>query len=130
MTVKGRAFVSGIKKDHYYYWSSCVCGMMQLTDDPEHWYNRSCVLLGNIPSLSSFCSFWSIHSFIIHLKLGDSTFSLLIFLVLLPEVLLGSETHHLGKGDQLAKDEPVVDHLGGGGGGQALHLADENRRHH
>ena len=38
--------------------------------------------------------------------------------------------YHLGKGNQLAEDEPVVDHFGGGGGGQALHLAYEDGSHH
>ena len=37
---------------------------------------------------------------------------------------------NLSKRHQLAQDQPVVDHLGGRGGGQALHLADEDCRHH
>ena len=37
---------------------------------------------------------------------------------------------HLGKGNQLAEDQPDVDHLWKGGGGQFLHHADEDGRHH
>ena len=51
-------------------------------------------------------------------------------LLLLPEELHGSEKHHLGKRHQLTKDQPVVDHLGGRGVRKALHLADEDGRHH
>ena len=29
-----------------------------------------------------------------------------------------SDKHHLGKGNQVAEDQPEVDHLGGRGGGQ------------
>merc|ERR1712004_892979 len=53
-----------------------------------------------------------------------------ITLLLLPEILDGSEKHHLGKGNQLAENEPDVDHLDVRGGGQALHLADEDGGHH
>ena len=49
---------------------------------------------------------------------------------IIPEELQGCYEHHLNKWNQLAEDEPVVDHLGGRGGGQALHLADEDGRHH
>ena len=55
---------------------------------------------------------------------------------LLDGCLIVSEVFHrsleddLREGNQLAEDEPVVDHLGGRGGGQALHLADEDRGHH
>ena len=55
---------------------------------------------------------------------------LILLMVLLPEVLHSSERHHLDKGNQLTEDEPVVDHLGGRGGRQALHLADEDGGHH
>ena len=50
--------------------------------------------------------------------------------LIISEVFHGSLENDLREGNQLAEDEPVVDHLGGGGGGQALHLADEDRRHH
>ena len=49
---------------------------------------------------------------------------------IVPKKLQGCYEHHLNKWNQLAEDEPVVDHLGGRGGGQALHLADEDRGHH
>ena len=49
---------------------------------------------------------------------------------IVPEELQRCHKHHLNKWNQLAEDEPVVDHLGGRGGGQALHLADEDRGHH
>ena len=49
---------------------------------------------------------------------------------IVPKKLQGCYEHHLNKWNQLAEDEPVVDHLGGRGGGQALHLADEDGRHH
>ena len=49
---------------------------------------------------------------------------------IIPEEFQGCYEHHLNKWNQLAEDEPVVDHLGGRGGGQALHLADEDRGHH
>ena len=42
--------------------------------------------------------------------------SQILLLLLLPQVLLDSEKHHLGKGNQLAEDQPVVDHLSGRGG--------------
>ena len=37
---------------------------------------------------------------------------------------------NLSKRHQLAQDQPVVDHLGGRGGGKALHLADKDSCHH
>ena len=37
---------------------------------------------------------------------------------------------HLRKGNKLAEDKPVVDHLQVGGGGQPLHHTDEDGRHH
>ena len=37
---------------------------------------------------------------------------------------------HLSKRDQLAKDEPEVDHLGVGGEGQLLHHTGEDCCHH
>ena len=55
---------------------------------------------------------------------------------LLRGCLIVSEVFHrsleddLRQGNQLAEDEPVVDHLGVGGGGQALHLADEDCGYH
>ena len=49
---------------------------------------------------------------------------------IIPEEFQGCYEHHLNKWNQLAEDEPVVDHLGGRGGGQALHLADEDGGHH
>ena len=51
-----------------------------------------------------------------------------IFIVSL--VLHGSEKNNLCKGDHLAEDEPDVDHLDVRGGGQTLHLADEDGGHH
>ena len=45
-------------------------------------------------------------------------------------VFHGSEKYDLSKGNQLAEDEPDVNHLDVRGGGQALHLADEDRGHH
>ena len=49
---------------------------------------------------------------------------------IIPKELQGCYEHHFNKWNQLAEDEPVVDHLGGRGGGQALHLADEDGGHH
>ena len=43
---------------------------------------------------------------------------------------MGLGRGHLCKGHQLAKDEPVVDHLGVRGERELLHDADEYRRHH
>ena len=40
-----------------------------------------------------------------------------------------SEENNLGKGNQLAENEPVVDHLDLRSWGQALHVADEDGRH-
>ena len=40
------------------------------------------------------------------------------------------EKNHLGKGNQLTEDQPVVDHLDGRGRGQVLNLADEDGGHH
>ena len=37
---------------------------------------------------------------------------------------------HLSERDELAEDEPEVDHLGVGGEGQLLHHACEDCRHH
>ena len=50
--------------------------------------------------------------------------------LIVSEVFHGSLENDLREGNQLAEDEPVVDHFGVGGGGQALHLADEDCRHH
>ena len=48
----------------------------------------------------------------------------------IPSVVLhGSEKNDLGEGNHLAKDEPDVNHLDVGGGGQALHLANEDGGH-
>ena len=52
-------------------------------------------------------------------------------MAIIPSVVLhSSEKNNLGKGNHLTKDEPNVNHLDVGGGGQALHLADEDGRHH
>ena len=52
-------------------------------------------------------------------------------MAIIPSVVLhGSEKNDLGEGNHLAKDEPDVNHLDVGGGGQALHLADEDGGHH
>ena len=52
-------------------------------------------------------------------------------MAIIPSVVLhGSEKSDLGEGNHLAKDEPDVNHLDVGGGGQALHLADEDGGHH
>ena len=87
----------------------------------------------SIPSL-----FWFWFSFLLLiLSVITSWFSqfnafdfLLVLLVLLLEELDGSKKHHLDKGNQLAEDQPVVNHLYIGCGGQALHLADEDGGHH
>ena len=50
--------------------------------------------------------------------------------LILPLVLHSSEKDNLSKGNHLAEDEPDVDHLDVRGGGQALHFADEDSRHH
>ena len=42
----------------------------------------------------------------------------------------GSHENDLCKWQELTKNQQVVDHLGGRGGGQALHLADEDGLHH
>ena len=47
----------------------------------------------------------------------------------LPEVLHCSEKHHLNERQELGKNKPHVDHPDVRGGGQALHLADEDGRH-
>ena len=47
----------------------------------------------------------------------------------LSEVLHGSEKHHLNERQELRKNKPHVDHPDVRGGGQALHLADEDGRH-
>ena len=71
-------------------------------------------------------------SFILGLLLWLPWFSLLILLLFLalPQELHGSEKHHLGEGNQLAQDQPDVDHLDVRGGGQPLHLANEDGGHH
>ena len=58
----------------------------------------------------------------VHLIFADS-FSV-------PEILHCSEKHHLNKGQKLAKNKPAVNHSDFWGGGQALHLADEDCGHH
>merc|ERR1719209_1822822 len=45
-------------------------------------------------------------------------------------ILHGSEKNHLSERHHLAEDEPDVNHLDVRGGGQALHLADEDGSHH
>ena len=45
-------------------------------------------------------------------------------------VLHSGEDDDLSKRNHLAEDEPDVNHLDVGGGGQALHLADEDGGHH
>ena len=87
--------------------------------------------------------FW--FGFILHLKLdivlkvaigwfglfGFFSFkNLVLFLFVFSEELHGNEKHNLGKRNQLTEDEPDVNHLDVGGGGEALHLADEDGRHH
>ena len=54
----------------------------------------------------------------------------LLFRCVYSVVLHRSEEDDLSKGNHLAENEPDVDHLNVGGGGQALHLADEDGRHH
>ena len=54
----------------------------------------------------------------------------MVKILILSLVLHGSEKNNLCKGDHLAEDEPDVDHLDVRGGGQDLHLADEDGRHH
>ena len=58
--------------------------------------------------------------------LFSSFYLLLVFSV----VLHSSEKNNLSKGNHLAEDKPDVDHLDVRGGGQALHLADEDGGHH
>ena len=87
--------------------------------------------LGNIPSLFWItfilhCDVWAV--FYWFLFMDDVVFQRI--LLLFPKVLHGSQEHHLGKGNQLAENEPDVDHLDVRGGGQALHLADEDGGHH
>ena len=50
--------------------------------------------------------------------------------LIVSEVFHRSLKNDLREGNQLAEDEPAVDHLDIGGGGQALHLADEDGGHH
>ena len=50
--------------------------------------------------------------------------------LLVPPVLHGGEQDHLHEGDQLAEDQPDVQHLDHRGGRQPLHLAHEDRGHH
>ena len=45
-------------------------------------------------------------------------------------VLHSGEENNLSKGNHLAEDKPDVNHLDVRGGGQALHLADEDGGHH
>ena len=45
-------------------------------------------------------------------------------------VFHGGQKNHLGKRNHLAENKPKVDHLDVRGGGQALHLADEDGCHH
>ena len=45
-------------------------------------------------------------------------------------ILHGCEEDHLGEWDHLTENQPDVDHLDVRGGGQALHLADEDGGHH
>ena len=52
------------------------------------------------------------------------------FVHILPVILDGSEEDDLGKGNQLAEDEPDVDHLDVGRRWQHLHLPDEDGRRH
>ena len=47
----------------------------------------------------------------------------------LSEVLHCSEKHHLDERQELRENKPHIDHPDVGGGGQALHLADEDGRH-
>jgi len=53
-----------------------------------------------------------------------------LFIFLLSLVFHSSEQDNLNKRVDLAKDQPDVDHLDVRGGGQALHLADEDGGHH
>ena len=99
---------------------SVECKFQLTNKDEDGHSNMSSIVGGNL-------TFRLICFFIISTGL-DTNIS--CFQFLLSEVLHGSEEHHLGKGNQLAEDEPVVDHLGGRGGGQALHLADEDRCRH
>ena len=48
--------------------------------------------------------------------------------IIFPVVLHDSEKDNFSKGNHLAEDEPDVNHLDVRGGGQALHLADEDGR--
>ena len=50
--------------------------------------------------------------------------------LILPQVLNCSEENNLRKRHKLTEDQPDVNHLDVRGGGQALHLADEDGRHH
>ena len=53
------------------------------------------------------------------------------FMTIIPSVVLhSSEENNLSKGNHLAEDKPDVNHLDVRGGGQALHLADEDGGHH
>ena len=61
---------------------------------------------------------------------NDWDYHFLLFRCVFSVVLHRSEEDDLSKGNHLAENEPDVDHLDVGGGGQALHLADEDRRHH
>ena len=53
-----------------------------------------------------------------------------LFPLILSEIFHGSEKQHLGEGNQLAEDQPDVDHLDVGCGWQALHLAEKDGGHH
>ena len=60
----------------------------------------------------------------------DLSFVLIFFLRFLSVKLDEGGNDDLNKRNQLAHHQPHVDHLDVGGGGQALHLADEDRCHH
>ena len=53
-----------------------------------------------------------------------------LFPLIFSEIFLDSKKQHLGEGNQLAEDQPDVDHLDVSGGWQALHLAEKDGGHH
>ena len=79
----------------------------------------------------TFNSLCSSFFFTFFINKGDNRSDTFCFVkCILPLVLLGCENNDLSKGNHLAEDEPDVNHLDVGGGGQALHLADEYGGHH
>ena len=81
-------------------------------------------------TVKTFSSLSALFEFIQNCTSIGWDYHFLLFSCVYSVVLHRSEEDDLSKGNHLAENEPDVDHLDVGGGGQALHLADEDGGHH